>query len=62
MQCGYCTPGMIMSAAALLAKDPEPTDESITAWMNGNLCRCNGYTKILKAIGRAAGAEVPHER
>ncbi len=54
MQCGYCTPGMILSAAALLEADPDPTDEKIVAWMNGNLCRCNGYPKILNAIRRAA--------
>ena len=55
MQCGYCTPGMIMSAVALLQENPKPTDEQITAAMNGNLCRCNGYPKIHDAIRRAAG-------
>ena len=55
MQCGYCTPGMILSAAALLEADPDPADETIVAWMNGNLCRCNGYPRILNAIRRAAG-------
>jgi len=54
IQCGYCTPGMILNAVALLEKNPQPTDEQITEWMNGSLCRCNGYTKILKAIRRAA--------
>ncbi len=54
IQCGYCTPGMILNAVALLEKNPQPTDEQITEWMNGNLCRCNGYTKILSAIRRAA--------
>jgi aerobic-type carbon monoxide dehydrogenase small subunit (CoxS/CutS family) len=54
IQCGYCTPGMILNAVALLEKNPQPTDEQITEWMNVNLCRCNGYTKILKAIRRAA--------
>ena len=54
IQCGYCTPGMILTAVALLEKFPQPTDEQIKLWMNGNLCRCNGYTKILKAIRRAA--------
>jgi len=48
MQCGYCTSGMIIAAAALLERNPEPTDEEIVAAMNVNLCRCNGYTKILK--------------
>ena len=54
IQCGYCTPGMILNAVALLGKNPQPTDEQITKWMNGNICRCNGYTKILSAIRRAA--------
>ncbi len=54
IQCGYCTPGMILTAVALLEKNPQPSDEQITEWMNGNICRCNGYTKILKAIRRAA--------
>lgn len=54
MQCGYCTSGMILSAVALLSKKPHPTDEEIVAGMNGNLCRCNGYVKIVSAIRRAA--------
>ncbi len=54
IQCGYCTPGMILNAVALLEKNPQPTDEQIAEWMNGNICRCNGYTKILSAIRRAA--------
>ena len=54
MQCGYCTPGMIMTATALLEKNPNPTDEEIVAAMDVNLCRCNGYTKILAAIRRAS--------
>ena len=54
IQCGYCTPGMILSAVALLKNNPQPTDEQIAEWMNGNICRCNGYPKILKAIRRAA--------
>ncbi len=54
MQCGYCTPGMILTAVALLEKNPNPTDEEITTAMNVNLCRCNGYTKILAAIRRAS--------
>jgi carbon-monoxide dehydrogenase small subunit len=52
MQCGYCTPGMIMTAVALLEKNPHPTDEEITTAMNVNMCRCNGYTKILNAVRR----------
>ncbi|HME37215.1 MAG TPA: (2Fe-2S)-binding protein [Candidatus Sulfotelmatobacter sp.] len=54
-QCGYCQTGQIMSAAALLAKTPNPTDEQITAAMNGNLCRCGTYERIRKAIHLAAG-------
>ena len=54
-QCGYCQTGQIMSAAALLAKTPQPTDEQITTAMNGNLCRCGTYERIRKAIHRAAG-------
>lgn len=53
MQCGYCTPGMIMTAVALLEKNPNPSDEDITAAMNVNICRCNGYTKIINAVRRA---------
>ena len=54
LQCGYCTPGMILEAAALLKNQPEPTDEEVAAGMNGHLCRCNGYVKMVKAIRRAA--------
>ena len=54
MQCGYCTSGMILTTVALLEKNPNPTDEEIVEGMNGNLCRCNGYLKILKAVHRAA--------
>jgi isoquinoline 1-oxidoreductase subunit alpha len=53
-QCGYCQTGQIMSAAALLAKTPQPTDEQITQAMNGNLCRCGTYERIRKAVHRAA--------
>jgi isoquinoline 1-oxidoreductase subunit alpha len=55
-QCGYCQSGQIMSAVALLAKTPQPTDEDIDAAMNGNLCRCGTYQRIRKAIHRAARA------
>ncbi|MHC4568273.1 MAG: (2Fe-2S)-binding protein [Planctomycetota bacterium] len=54
IQCGYCTPGMILSAVALLQENPQPTDEQITEWMNGNICRCNGYAKIMNTVRRAA--------
>jgi isoquinoline 1-oxidoreductase subunit alpha len=53
-QCGYCQTGQIMTAAALLAKTPNPSDEQITRAMNGNLCRCGTYERIRKAIRRAA--------
>ena len=54
IQCGYCTPGMVMTAKALLSKDPNPTAENIKTAMSGNLCRCTGYAKILEAIQQAA--------
>jgi isoquinoline 1-oxidoreductase alpha subunit len=53
-QCGYCQAGQIMSAAALLAKRPSPTDDEIDQAMNGNLCRCGTYVRIREAIHRAA--------
>jgi aerobic-type carbon monoxide dehydrogenase small subunit (CoxS/CutS family) len=56
MQCGYCMSGMILGASALLRQKPNPTDEEIVAGMNGYLCRCNGYIKIVRAIHRAAAA------
>lgn len=54
LQCGYCTPGMIMSAKAFLAQTPQPTDEEIRWAISGNLCRCTGYVKIVEAIQYAA--------
>jgi aerobic-type carbon monoxide dehydrogenase small subunit (CoxS/CutS family) len=54
-QCGYCQTGQIMAAAALLAKNPQPSEEQITQSMTGNLCRCGTYDRIRKAIHRAAG-------
>jgi isoquinoline 1-oxidoreductase alpha subunit len=56
-QCGYCQSGQIMQAAGFLESNPSPTDEQITAAMNGNLCRCMAYTRIHKAIKAAAGGE-----
>src|SRR6266542_1080790 len=53
-QCGYCTPGMVLAAAALLQRDPHPTDDAIETAMNGNICRCCAYPRILRAIRRAA--------
>jgi carbon-monoxide dehydrogenase small subunit len=57
VQCGYCTPGMLMSSKALLMKNPRPTEEEIRIAISGNLCRCTGYTKIVAAVKEAAGAE-----
>jgi isoquinoline 1-oxidoreductase subunit alpha len=54
-QCGYCQSGQLMSAAALLLQKPHPTDDEITAAMNGNICRCGTYNRIRRAIHRAAG-------
>ena len=55
LQCGFCTPGMIMQAAWLLKENPEPDEEEIRAGISGNLCRCTGYVNIVKAIRQAAG-------
>jgi carbon-monoxide dehydrogenase small subunit len=57
VQCGYCTPGMIMSAYALLQENPRPSDEEIRFAISGNICRCTGYGKIVKAV-RAAAEEL----
>jgi carbon-monoxide dehydrogenase small subunit len=54
LQCGYCTSGMILAAVALLKDEPDPTDDQIVAGMNGHLCRCNGYVKIVNAVRKAA--------
>ncbi|MEH6581835.1 MAG: (2Fe-2S)-binding protein [Halioglobus sp.] len=54
LQCGYCTPGMLMSAKSLLASNPQPTEEQIRKGISGNTCRCTGYVNILKAIDAAA--------
>ena len=56
MQCGFCVPGMIMTAEALLRTKPDPTVDEIDEWMNGNVCRCCGYPRIVAAIQRAAKA------
>ena len=54
VQCGYCTPGMLLSAKALLDENPEPGEEEVKEAISGNLCRCTGYTKIIRAIQSAA--------
>ena len=57
LQCGFCTPGMIMSAIDLLKRKPDPSEQEIREWLDGNLCRCTGYHNIVKAI-RAAAADM----
>ncbi len=60
VQCGFCTPGMIMSARALLQRNPHPSDPEIREAIAGNLCRCTGYEAILRAVRRAAREEGEH--
>lgn len=55
LQCGYCTPGMIMSALDLVKQNPDPSEQEIREWLEGNLCRCTGYQNIVRAV--KAGAE-----
>jgi carbon-monoxide dehydrogenase small subunit len=54
LQCGFCTPGMIMSAIDLIQHNPKPSEHEIREWLEGNLCRCTGYHNIVKAISAAA--------
>ena len=54
LQCGFCTPGMIMATAGFLAENPNPTEEEINKGLEGNLCRCTGYINIVKAVKRSA--------
>ncbi len=54
LQCGICTPGILVAAKALLAKNPDPTEEETRYWLAGNLCRCTGYDKIIRAVMDAA--------
>ena len=58
LQCGFCTPGMVMSAAALLAENPTPSEAEIRDYLDGNICRCTGYHNIVKAILAASGQDV----
>ena len=58
LQCGFCTPGMVMSAAALLKENPKPTEAEVRAYLEGNICRCTGYHNIVKAIMAASGQDV----
>ena len=61
VQCGFCIPGAVMSAKALLDRDPDPSDDAIREALSGNLCRCTGYTKMIAAVRRAA-KELDHAR
>ena len=56
LQCGFCTPGMVMSAVDLLSQNPNPSEEEIRHWLEGNICRCTGYHNIVKAVQHAAAA------
>jgi aerobic-type carbon monoxide dehydrogenase small subunit (CoxS/CutS family) len=56
MQCGYCTPGMVMSALALLRRNPDPSEAEIVQHMNGNICRCGSYPRIVRAVRQAAAS------
>jgi carbon-monoxide dehydrogenase small subunit len=56
-QCGFCTAGMILSIVALLARDPDPDDETIRDWLGGNICRCTGYRQIVDAVRHTVRAE-----
>jgi carbon-monoxide dehydrogenase small subunit len=56
VQCGFCTPGLVVATVALLAERPSPTDDEIREALSGNLCRCTGYVKIFDAVRQAAGA------
>ncbi len=58
LQCGFCTPGMVMSAAALLKYNPKPTETEVRDYLEGNICRCTGYHNIVKAILAASGQDV----
>ena len=57
LQCGFCTPGMVMSAAALLKDNPKPSEQEVRDYLEGNLCRCTGYHNIVRAIMAASGQE-----
>ncbi|WP_238369066.1 (2Fe-2S)-binding protein [Heliomarina baculiformis] len=58
LQCGFCTPGMVMSAAALLKENPKPSESEIRNYLQGNICRCTGYHNIVKAVLAASGQDV----
>lgn len=58
LQCGFCTPGMVMTTASLLKENPKPTEAEVRAYLEGNICRCTGYHNIVKAIMAASGQDV----
>ncbi|MDU8945255.1 (2Fe-2S)-binding protein [Ovoidimarina sediminis] len=60
LQCGICTPGILVAAKSLLERNPDPTDEEVRYWLAGNLCRCTGYDKIIRAV-QAAAAQMREE-
>jgi len=68
LQCGFCTPGMVMAAVSLLAENPDPTEAQVRAGLEGNLCRCTGYHNIVRAVlaaardGRRRGADARYDR
>jgi aerobic-type carbon monoxide dehydrogenase small subunit (CoxS/CutS family) len=62
VQCGFCTPGMLISATALLSRNPDPSEDEIRLGLAGNLCRCTGYPGIVRAVRRIAEGDVPAER
>ena len=59
LQCGFCTPGMVMTTAALLAENPKPTEAEVRHSLEGNICRCTGYHNIVKAVLAASGQDIP---
>ncbi|MEF3047469.1 (2Fe-2S)-binding protein [Pseudotabrizicola sp. L79] len=59
LQCGFCTPGMVMASAALLAENPKPTEAEVRHYLEGNICRCTGYHNIVKAVLAASGQDMP---
>jgi len=58
LQCGFCTPGMVMSSAALLAENPKPSEAEVRTYLEGNICRCTGYHNIVKAVLAASGQDI----
>ena len=58
LQCGFCTPGMVMSTAALLAENPKPSEDQVRHYLEGNICRCTGYQNIVRAVIAASGQDV----